>query len=64
MIRVALVAAYFVLFIVWVGVAFGASCTDGTDCYCDRVNGGDLNDPNLLFCEDWEAPTLYDDTGF
>jgi hypothetical protein len=32
--------------------------------YCDRVRvGGDLYDPNLLVCEDFEAPTLHDVTG-
>ena len=39
-------------------------CTDGVDCYCDRVSGGDLNDPGLIFCEDWEAVTLHDDVNF
>jgi hypothetical protein len=33
--------------------------------YCDRLRpGGDLHDPNLLACEDFEAPTLHDDVGF
>jgi hypothetical protein len=40
-----------------------APCTPGTDCYCDRVKGGDLNDTSLLMCEDFEAPTLYQSTG-
>jgi len=40
-----------------------ASCTKGVDCYCDRVQGGDLNDTALLVCEDWEAPTLVNDQG-
>ncbi len=35
-------------------------CTDGVDCYCDRVQGGELNDPDLLVCEDFEAVTLHD----
>src|SRR5215467_14392318 len=35
-------------------------CTRGTNCYCDRVKGGDLNDSSLLLCEDFEAPTLHD----
>jgi len=30
-------------------------CTDGVSCYCDSTN-----DPTLLMCEDWEAPTLYE----
>jgi hypothetical protein len=38
-------------------------CTPGIDCYCDKVRGGSLNDPQLLFCEDFEAPTLISDTG-
>jgi len=38
-----------------------APCTDGVDCYCDRVQGGDLNDPNVVLCEDFEAVTLHDD---
>jgi len=62
----------------WVGLS-EAACTPGTDCYCDKVKGGSLNDPLLLICEDFEAPTLrlnqgvgngapyygpwYDDTG-
>jgi len=41
-----------------------ARCTPGTDCYCDRVKGGSLSDPQLLFCEDFEAPTLISNTGF
>jgi len=33
--------------------------------YCDRVRaGGDLVDPQLLLCEDFEAPTLINDVGF
>lgn len=35
------------------------TCTDGVDCYCDRVQGGDLHDSSLLMCEDFEAPTLH-----
>jgi len=39
------------------------ACTDGVDCYCDRVGpGGDIEDGSLLFCEDFEAETLHDDT--
>jgi len=42
-----------------------AACTPGTDCYCDKVKASSnpIHDPNLLFCQDWEAPTLYTDTG-
>ena len=36
-----------------------AFCTDGIDCYCDRVAGGDLNDTLILLCEDWESPNYY-----
>jgi len=42
----------------WASPAFSA-CTDGVDCYCDRVIGGDLNDTLLLMCEDWEHPGFY-----
>ncbi len=39
------------------------NCIDGVNCYCDRVRpGGDLADPNLIFCEDFEAVTLHDDS--
>ena len=52
----------FLLFAIAVFVADrqarAASCTPGTDCYCDKVQGGSLNDTALLFCEDFEAPTL------
>ena len=42
-----------------------ASCTRGVDCYCDRVkkSSDPIFDPSLLVCEDFEAPTLYRDTG-
>ena len=39
------------------------SCTPGKDCYCDKVKGGIFNDPLLLFCEDFEAPTLTSNIG-
>jgi hypothetical protein len=41
----------------------GASgnCVDGQTCYCDRVKGGDLADPSVLLCEDFESPMLHDD---
>jgi hypothetical protein len=37
----------------------GAFCTDGVDCYCDRVKdpADSFYDPNLIFCEDFEDPT-------
>ncbi len=46
-------------------VSVAAPCTPGTNCYCDKVkNKADaLFDPALLFCEDFEAPTLYQNTG-
>lgn len=42
----------------WAPVADAAPCTPGVNCYCDRVRSGDLKDPTLLLCEDFEAPTL------
>jgi hypothetical protein len=47
------------------GPAAAADCTDGVDCYCDRAkNPSDpLYDPNMVMCEDFEAITLYEDTG-
>ncbi len=41
-----------------------APCTPGADCYCDKVKnpGSPFYDPNLLMCEDFEAPTLRDTT--
>jgi hypothetical protein len=57
----ALLAAVLNLLVPAVGVA--APCTPGVDCYCDKVRGGSLDDPQLLFCEDFEAPTLYQNTG-
>jgi len=48
----------------WVTPAEAASCTKGTNCYCDKVQGGSLNDPQLIVCEDWEASTLHDNVGF
>lgn len=49
----------------WTSAAGAASCTDGVDCYCDRVrkSGDALYDPALLLCEDFEAKTLYEDPG-
>lgn len=51
-----------------------ASCTPGVDCYCDCVTnstlgaasactskwGSNIYDSSLIFCEDAEAPTLWD----
>ncbi len=58
------IALYSALFLVALGfllpeVSTAAACTPGTDCYCDKVKGGSLNDTVLLFCEDFEAPSLY-----
>jgi len=44
-------------------LADAATCTKGTDCYCDKVQGGSLNDTALLFCEDFEASTMRTNTG-
>jgi hypothetical protein len=41
-----------------------APCTKGVDCYCDKVQSGSLNDPQLLMCEDFEAPTLRLNQGY
>lgn len=40
-----------------------AACSDGADCYCDRVRdpGSSIHDPDLVLCEDFEASTLHDD---
>ncbi len=40
----------------------GGNCTDGVDCYCDRVkNPADAYyDPSVIMCEDFEAPQLWD----
>jgi hypothetical protein len=46
-----------------VAMAEAGPCTRGVNCYCDRVKGGDLNDPALLVCEDFEAPTLVGNVG-
>ena len=42
------------------GGDFARTCTDGMDCYCDRVRDPKdaLYDPHLLFCEDFEDPIL------
>lgn len=42
----------------------GGGCTDGVDCFCDRVSdpGDPLYDPSLLFCEDFEDSQFYTDT--
>jgi hypothetical protein len=44
--------------------AVATPCTPGVDCYCDKVRSGSLSDPSLLWCEDFEAPTLRLDQGF
>src|SRR2546430_7597719 len=47
------------------GLVLAAPCTRGVNCYCDKVKpGGPLADPQLLMCEDFEAPTLHDDVNF
>ncbi len=40
--------------------AGAAPCTAGQNCYCDRVQNPQdaLYDPNVLFCEDFEDPSL------
>lgn len=43
--------------------ANAGTCTDGVDCYCDKVEGGVNNDPKVVLCEDFEASTLHDDVG-
>ena len=47
-------------------IGWAASCTRGVNCYCDRVKNvsSPIYDPNLVMCEDFEAPTLHDDVGF
>lgn len=37
------------------------ACTDGVDCYCDRVtdSGDPIYDASLLFCEDFENDDYY-----
>jgi hypothetical protein len=54
------------LILLWSSLGLTGSCKYGTDCYCDRVaiTSNAIYDPALLVCEDWEAPTLYDDVGF
>lgn len=41
-----------------------SSCTDGVDCYCDRVAdpGDPLYDPIALLCEDFESADYYENT--
>jgi hypothetical protein len=41
-------------------VSKAGPCTSGVDCYCDKVekSSSPLYDSNLLFCEDFEAPSL------
>jgi hypothetical protein len=47
-----------ILSLIGLATAEASPCTKGVDCYCDRVQGGNLNDPQVLLCEDFEAPTL------
>ena len=65
--RIALHAALFAvaLGLLFPDVSVAAPCTPGTDCYCDKVKNkaNALFDAALLFCEDFEAPTLYQNTG-
>ena len=45
------------------GDAFaGGPCTDGVDCYCDKVTNpsNPSYDPSVILCEDFEAPQLWD----
>jgi hypothetical protein len=48
------------------GEASAAPCTFGTNCYCDKVvpAAGVFFDPLLLVCEDFEAPTMRQNTGY
>lgn len=62
--RVMLWALFLLAF--WVSPSWAAKpCTDGTDCYCDKVApGGSLADAQLLLCEDFDFPGLYSNVGF
>lgn len=42
----------------------GGGCTDGVDCYCDKIRNttNPFYDSRVLLCEDWEAPNLYLDS--
>jgi hypothetical protein len=51
------------LFFAATDAAMAGACTPGSSCYCDRVKSGDLKDPSMLMCEDFEAPTLRSSTG-
>lgn len=49
----------FVALVIWIPCqSVAAPCTDGVDCYCDRIA-----DPLLAKCEDWEERSWYDPTG-
>ena len=37
--------------------AQAAACTDGEDCLCDTLPA---NDPNVIFCEDFEDQAFYE----
>jgi|CXWL01.1.fsa_nt_gi hypothetical protein len=54
--------SFFILFIN-PDIGYAAPCTPGTNCYCDKVKGGAFNDPSVLLCEDFEAPTLINNQG-
>lgn len=43
--------------------SWAETCTDGVDCYCDRVRNpfDPYYDANVALCEDFEAVTLHDD---
>jgi hypothetical protein len=61
--RVKLITVFFfgsLVMLLNVSTGHAAPCTPGTDCYCDHVKkvGDPLYDPNLVMCEDYEAPTL------
>lgn len=43
----------------WPAAASAAGCTDGVDCFCDRMKGN----ASVRWCEDFEAASLYDDVG-
>jgi len=60
-----LILVLFLFLTLWAPAASKAStCTDGVDCYCDKVTNpsNEFYDPNLLLCEDWEAPPLHDNS--
>lgn len=44
----------------WAGAE---SCTDGVDCFCDRIEDSEdpIYDANVVFCEDFENLAYYED---